>query len=67
MIYEPSSDDIKVENTSSETFVQNLDGKTRHIHAIDSDILTKTKKKRVHFEDEVPEGTVNAEATEAVN
>ncbi|OWY91199.1 hypothetical protein PHMEG_00040319 [Phytophthora megakarya] len=28
---------------------------------------TKTKKKRVHFEDEVPEGTTNTEATEAVN
>ncbi|OWY96878.1 hypothetical protein PHMEG_00032741 [Phytophthora megakarya] len=27
---------------------------------------TKTKKKRVHFEDEVPEGTTNTEATEAV-
>ncbi|OWY90426.1 hypothetical protein PHMEG_00041450 [Phytophthora megakarya] len=28
---------------------------------------SKTKKKRVHFEDEVPEGTTNTEATEAVN
>ncbi|OWZ12682.1 reverse transcriptase [Phytophthora megakarya] len=27
----------------------------------------KTKKKRVHFEDKVPEGTTNAETTEAVN
>ncbi|OWY96948.1 hypothetical protein PHMEG_00032650 [Phytophthora megakarya] len=91
MIYEPSSDGIKVENTSSGTFVQILEGKTRHIHDMDSDILlqrktfadfahqeraeisattrsqTKTKKKRVHFEDEVPEETTNAEATEAVN
>ncbi|OWZ11274.1 hypothetical protein PHMEG_00015731, partial [Phytophthora megakarya] len=91
MIYEPSSDDIKVENASSETFAHILDGKARYIHAMDSDILlqrntyadvahqeraevsattrsqTKTKKKRVHFEDEVPEGTTNAEATEAVN
>ncbi|OWZ08298.1 hypothetical protein PHMEG_00019182 [Phytophthora megakarya] len=91
MIYGPSSDDIKVENASSETFAQILDGKTRRIHAMDSDILlqrktfadfahqeraevsattrsqTKTKQKRVHFEDEVPEGTTNAEATEAVN
>ncbi|OWZ03872.1 hypothetical protein PHMEG_00024326 [Phytophthora megakarya] len=90
MIYEPSSDDIKAENTSSETFAQIPDGKTRYIHP-DSDILlqrkpyadfahqehaevsattrsqTKTKKKRVHFEDEVPEGTINTEATEAVN
>ncbi|OWZ01535.1 hypothetical protein PHMEG_00027054 [Phytophthora megakarya] len=90
MIYEPSSDDIKVENASSETFAQILDGKTRYIHAMDSDILlqrktyadyahreraevsaitqsqTKTKKKIVHFEDEVPEETTNAEATEAV-
>ncbi|OWY97033.1 hypothetical protein PHMEG_00032529, partial [Phytophthora megakarya] len=89
MIYESSSDDIKAVNTSSGTFVQSLDGKTRHIHAIDSYILlqrktfadfvhqehaevsattqsqTKTKKKRVHFDDEVPEGTTTAEATEA--
>ncbi|OWZ17197.1 hypothetical protein PHMEG_0008892 [Phytophthora megakarya] len=80
---------IKVENTGSETSVQILDGKTRYIHAMDSDIplqrktfadfahqerakvsattrsQAKTKKKRVHFEDEVPEGTTNAEATEA--
>ncbi|OWZ00670.1 hypothetical protein PHMEG_00028090 [Phytophthora megakarya] len=28
---------------------------------------TKTKKKRVHFEDQVPERTTNTEATEAVN
>ncbi|OWY90553.1 hypothetical protein PHMEG_00041270, partial [Phytophthora megakarya] len=91
MIYDPSSDDIKVENTGSGTFVQILDVKTRRIHDMDSDILlqrktyadfahqeraevsattrsqTKTKKKRVHFEDEVPEGTTNTEATEAVN
>ncbi|OWZ24539.1 hypothetical protein PHMEG_000430 [Phytophthora megakarya] len=89
MIYEPSSDDIKAENTSSETFAQIIDGKTRRIHAMDSDILlqrntfvdfvhqestevsatarsqTKTKNKRVHFEDEVPKGTTNTEATEA--
>ncbi|OWY92292.1 hypothetical protein PHMEG_00038767, partial [Phytophthora megakarya] len=79
IICEPSSDDIKDDNTSSETFVQFLDGKIRYIHAMDSEILlqrktfadfahqeraevsattrsqTKTKKKRVHFEDEVPE------------
>ncbi|OWZ11843.1 hypothetical protein PHMEG_00015079 [Phytophthora megakarya] len=91
MIYEPSSDDIKDENASSETFTQIPEGKTRYIHAMDSDIVlqrktyadfaheehaevsattrsqTKTKKKRVHFEDEVPEGTTNTEATEAVN
>ncbi|OWZ06938.1 LOW QUALITY PROTEIN: reverse transcriptase, partial [Phytophthora megakarya] len=91
MIYEPSSDEIKVENASSESFAQIPDGKTRYIHAMDSDILlqrktyadcahqeraevsattrsqTKTKKKRVHFENEVPEGTTNTEATEAVN
>ncbi|OWZ08101.1 hypothetical protein PHMEG_00019409 [Phytophthora megakarya] len=89
MIYEPSSDDIKVENASSETFAQIPDGKTYYIHAMDSDIRlqrkpyadfvrqeraevsattgsqTKTKKKRVHFEDEVHEGTTNTEATEA--
>ncbi|OWY95449.1 LOW QUALITY PROTEIN: hypothetical protein PHMEG_00034541, partial [Phytophthora megakarya] len=88
MIYEMSSDDIKVENTGSATFVQILDGTTHCIHSMDSDILlqrntftdfahqesaevsattrsqTKTKKKRVHFEDEVPEGTTTAEATE---
>ncbi|OWZ07729.1 hypothetical protein PHMEG_00019844 [Phytophthora megakarya] len=91
MIYEPSSDDIKVENASSESFAQILEGNTCYIHAMDSDILlqrkisvdfghqeraevsaitrsqTKTKKKRVHFEDEVPERTTNTEATEAVN
>ncbi|OWZ09422.1 hypothetical protein PHMEG_00017877, partial [Phytophthora megakarya] len=91
MIYEPSSDDIKIENASSETFAQILDGKTRYIHAMDSDILlqrktfadfahrerakvsattrsqSKTKKKRVHFEDEVPGGTTNTEVTEAAN
>ncbi|OWZ08744.1 LOW QUALITY PROTEIN: reverse transcriptase [Phytophthora megakarya] len=91
MIYGPTSDDIKVENASSETFSQILDGKTRYIHAIDSDILlqrktyaafahqeraevsattrsqTETTKKRVHFEDEVPEVTINTETTEAVN
>ncbi|OWZ09686.1 LOW QUALITY PROTEIN: hypothetical protein PHMEG_00017572 [Phytophthora megakarya] len=39
MIYEPSSDDIKARNMSSETLVQILDGKIRHIHAMDSDIL----------------------------
>ncbi|OWZ16238.1 hypothetical protein PHMEG_0009996 [Phytophthora megakarya] len=88
-IYEPSSDNVKVENTGSGTFVQILDGKTRRIHAMDSDILlqckpfvdvahqeraevsattrsqTKTKKKRVHFEDEVSGLTTTAEATEA--
>ncbi|OWZ02915.1 hypothetical protein PHMEG_00025444 [Phytophthora megakarya] len=89
MIYDPSSDDTKVKNTGSGTFVQFLDGTTRHIHAIARDILlqrktfadfahqeraevsattrsqTKTKKKRVHFEDEVPEGATTPEATEA--
>ncbi|OWZ16049.1 LOW QUALITY PROTEIN: hypothetical protein PHMEG_00010211 [Phytophthora megakarya] len=90
MIYESSSNDIKVENMGSGTFVQILDGKTRCIQATDSDSLlqrktladlahqesaevsattqsqtTSTKKKRVHFEDEVPEGTTTAEATEA--
>ncbi|OWZ00521.1 LOW QUALITY PROTEIN: hypothetical protein PHMEG_00028268 [Phytophthora megakarya] len=39
MIYEPSSDDSKVENASSETFAQILDGKTRYIHDMNSDIL----------------------------
>ncbi|OWZ04244.1 hypothetical protein PHMEG_00023883 [Phytophthora megakarya] len=39
MIYEPSSDDIKVENASSETFAQILDGKIRYIYAMGSDIL----------------------------
>ncbi|OWY92716.1 hypothetical protein PHMEG_00038159, partial [Phytophthora megakarya] len=90
MIYEPSSEDIKAENASSETFAQILGGKTRYIHAMDSDTLlqrktfdfahrerakvsattrsqSKTKKKRVHFEDEVPGGTTNTEVTEAVN
>ncbi|OWZ17183.1 LOW QUALITY PROTEIN: hypothetical protein PHMEG_0008915 [Phytophthora megakarya] len=91
MIYEPSSDDFKVENASAETFAQTLDGKTRYIHAMDSGILLQrktyadfahqeraevsattrsqatTKKKRVHFEDEVLEGTINAEATWAAN
>ncbi|OWZ01750.1 hypothetical protein PHMEG_00026804 [Phytophthora megakarya] len=91
MIYEPSSDDIKIENASSETFAQIPDGTSRYIRAMNSDILlqcktfadfahqeraevsattrsqTKTKKKRVHIEDEVPEGTANAKATRAVN
>ncbi|OWY96016.1 hypothetical protein PHMEG_00033828 [Phytophthora megakarya] len=39
MIYEPSSDDIKVENASSETFAQI----PRYIHAMDSDILLQRK------------------------
>ncbi|OWY96495.1 LOW QUALITY PROTEIN: hypothetical protein PHMEG_00033226, partial [Phytophthora megakarya] len=43
MIYEPSSDDIKVENTSSETFAQIPDGKTSYIHTMDSDILLQRK------------------------
>ncbi|OWZ07432.1 reverse transcriptase [Phytophthora megakarya] len=46
MIYEPSSDDIKVKNTSSGTFVQILDGKTRYIHATTSDILQQLQEER---------------------
>ncbi|OWZ01975.1 reverse transcriptase [Phytophthora megakarya] len=43
MINEPSSDDINAENASSETFAQILDGKTRYIYAMDSDILLQRK------------------------
>ncbi|OWZ08040.1 LOW QUALITY PROTEIN: hypothetical protein PHMEG_00019478 [Phytophthora megakarya] len=86
MIYEPSSDDIKVENTSSETFAQILDGRhatftlwtaiscynaspllisrTKNAPKSQLQLETKTKKKRVHFEDGGPEGTTNTAATE---
>ncbi|OWY92107.1 hypothetical protein PHMEG_00039027 [Phytophthora megakarya] len=54
MIYEPSSDDIKAENTSSGTFVQIRDGKTQRVKvSATTRNQAKTKKKRVHFEDEV--------------
>ncbi|OWZ12911.1 hypothetical protein PHMEG_00013852 [Phytophthora megakarya] len=81
MIYEPASDSTTVKYTGSGDFVQILDGTTKHIHAPDGDTLlqcktvadfahqecaeTKTKKKRVRFEDDVPDGTTSAEATEA--
>ncbi|OWZ07055.1 LOW QUALITY PROTEIN: hypothetical protein PHMEG_00020608 [Phytophthora megakarya] len=43
MIYEPSSDDIKVEKMGSGTFVQMLDGIMQPIHAQDGDILLQHK------------------------
>ncbi|OWZ09036.1 hypothetical protein PHMEG_00018322 [Phytophthora megakarya] len=70
MIYEPSSDDIKVENTDGGILLQHKTSADfahqEHAEALATTRRqTKTKKKRVHFEDEVPEGATTPEAAEA--